>query len=683
MSGLLVGFNAWAQAVPGQAASEAAPPAPTARASTGSELSTVVITAQKRPESVQKASIAISAIDGSAINEFGQNALDDVLKDLPGVVMQATARGLTPSIRGLGTDLPPGIGDGAVATNFDGIYNVRAEGSQIVYDIARVEVLRGPQSTLYGRSGPAGIVNVISNDPSFKREGSATFEAGNFNLFRSELMFNQPLSEKVAVRAAFSSVNRDGYMSNGTNDAKSVAGRVKLLYKPSEDMSLLIGVEALKIGGIGSGAVPAYVEAPDDPYLAVPSPGQYDRYRSNKYWAQLDANIGFARVTVLVSTADARNKQFVPPGTSPSNDDGMDPKRLDQNSLEVRLSSPSTSQLKWLLGAYYYDNDMAVTQLSNNPGSVAINQHTTARSKALFGNISYPVTDGLRVLAGLRTTKDDKSYANDNFVPHADFSDSFKRIDSKLGIEVDTGAQSMLYATASTGYRPGTWSQMPPYEPVKMETVNALEFGSKNQFLNNRLRVNGSFYYYDYKNYQIADLFFDPMVGRVVLTFQNIAKARNYGGEVEASWRVSVDDKVGLAVGYVNATFRSDATIHADPGAPAMNLNGRAVPHSPNWTVSANYERHVEFASGAELTARLSARHVSAQYVSPNAQPLSYQKGYSTGDATLVYRPAKGDWSLTGYVKNVNDVAVKTNFIAGWSNLAPPRTYGLIGSVNF
>lgn len=684
VSSLAVGFSAWAQTAPDSATTDSAPTQPSVREGGSSELATVVVTAQKRKESAQKASIAITAIGGEAINTNGQNALDDVLKDVPGVVMQSGQRGLTPSIRGLGSDLPPGVGDGAVATNYDGVYNVRPEGSQAVYDIARIEVLRGPQSTLYGRSGPAGIVNVITNDPSFKREGSATVEAGNFSLLRSELMFNQPLSATLAVRAAFSSVDRDGYLSNGTNDAKSRAARVKLLYKPSEDLSVLLGVETLKLGGVGSGAVHGYSVEPADPYQAVPAPGQSDSYRGNKYWAQVDGNVGFGLLTAVVSTADAHNKQYVPAGTSPANDDGQDPKSLTQNSLEVRLSSPATSALKWLLGAYYYDNDLQVLQLSNNPGSVPVHQHTTARSKAVFGNISYPLAAGLRVIAGLRHSTDDKSFASDNFAPAADFAASFKRVDGKLGVEMDTGPQSMVYATLSTGYRPGSWSQTPPYDPVKMETLNALELGSKNQFMNNRMRVNGSLYYYDYKNYQIMDLYFDPMAGRAVVSFQNVAKVKNYGGELEATWRATSNDTLGLALGYVNATFGSDVTIHADPfGAPPSSLRGNMLPHSPKWTFSGKYNHDFELASGDLLTARLEARHVSAQYVSANEQALSFQKAYTMGDASLIFQPANGTWSVTGYVKNVTNVAVKTSYFAGWSNLNPPRTFGLVGSVAF
>jgi iron complex outermembrane receptor protein len=685
VSSLLVGFNAWAQTAPASDTSDTAPtPSTPVRAEAGKELSTVIVTAQKRRESAQKASIAISAIGGETISERGLNSLDDVLKDVPGVVMQAQQRGFAPTIRGLGTDLPPGVGDGAVATNFDGVYNVRAEGSQVVYDIARVEVLRGPQSTLYGRSGPAGIVNILSNDPTFKREGAATVEAGNFNLLRSEFMFNQPFSETLAIRASFSSVNRDGYLSNGTNDAKSRAGRVKLLYRPSEDLSVLLGAEAIRLGGKGSGAVAAYSDEPADPYHAEPVPDQSDAYRGKKYWAQVDTDLGIGRLTAVASTANANNRQYIPTGTAPVEGYRQDPKSMRQNSLEVRLSSPSENATKWLLGAYFYDNDLEVTELSSNPGSVQVNQHTTARSKALFGNISYPVTNKLRLVAGLRHTTDDKSYASDQFEPDADLAATFKRIDGKLGIELDTSPQSMLYGTISTGYRPGGWSLTPPYDPVKMETLRALELGSKNQFLNNRLRVNASLYYYDYRNYQIQDLYFDPMAGRVIVNFLNVEKVKNYGGELEGAWRVSSEDKLGLSISYVNATFGSDATVHADPfGSPPVDVNGNVVPHSPKWTVSGTLDHDFAFQSGDLLSARLGVRHVSAQYVSPNEQPLSFQRAYWMSDASLLFQPAKGDWTVTAYVKNIADVAVKTSYIAGWNNLSSPRTYGLVGAVKF
>ncbi|HSV52380.1 MAG TPA: TonB-dependent receptor [Burkholderiaceae bacterium] len=674
-------------------AQTATPPVPAASGATAqaapaeatrSELEAVVVTGQKRKESAQKAALSITAVDGASINEQGQNGLQDALKSVPGVVMQEQSRGSTPTIRGLGADLPPGVGDGAVATNYDGVYNVRPEGSQSMFDVSRIEVLRGPQSTLYGRSGPAGVVNVITNDPTFKREGHATFEVGSYGLLRSELVLNQPLSETLSIRGALTSQNRDGYMSNGTTDAKTFAGRLKVLYKPKEDFSVLLGTEAIRLNGRGVGTVPAYATEPADPYEAPPAPGQRDKYQGQKYWAQVDTNVGIGRLTALASTASAKNEELFP--TGPNVVEGQDPKSLRQNSFELRLASQPESALKWLVGYYNYSNHLVVSTVpTGSPAGTTLTvQDTTADSNALFGNVSVPLAAGMRAIGGLRYSSDKKSVKHNMFFPVQDSAGSFSRTDGKIGLEVDTGPQSLMYATVSTGYRPGGWSLAPPYDPIKPETLTSLEVGSKNQFFDNRLRLNASLYYYKYKNYQISDLFFPPGSPFPVLAFYNVEKATNYGGEMEATWRASDVDTLGLSMSYVHATFDSSLVLHPDPiGSPAVDIQGRTLPHSPKLTVAARYARQFYFESGASVSARFDVRHVGSQYVAPNQQPLSFQKAYWTGDVSVSYRPADANWSLTGYVKNVNDVAVKTGYFLGYNTLAAPRTFGLVANIEF
>lgn len=664
-------------APPSESTTTATPNAPT------SGLAEVVVTAQKVRQNLQKASISTTVVNGDEIRQKGMNKLDDIVEGVPGVVIQGQPRGAAVSVRGLGTDMPPGIGDGAVAINVDGAYNVRPEGSQVMYDLSRVEVLRGPQSTLYGRSGPAGVVNILTNDPTFVPAAAATVELGTYSLRRFEGMVNRPLSDTLALRVAVSSVDRKGYLNNGTNDADSKSGRLKLLYKPSEDLSAQVGAEFTRLGGHGTGYIPAFAgNSVDNAFdTANPAPGQSETFYSRKLWTQLDLSTAAGRLYGFLSTNSARSNQYLPTGASFRDDIGRDPSDLTQNTGELRLSTDYGNGLRSLAGLYYYDNDITVEQtaLTGPNANRTITQHTTAKSMAAFGNLTYAMTSQSRLLAGLRHSSDDKTYYSNRNTPGQDSTGTWRHTDWKLGLEHDFGKQTMGYATVSTGYRPGTWKLVSPYPEVQAETLRAYELGWKTQAADNSWRLNTSLFYYDYRNYQVQDFYFNPAP---TLEFINAAKASNKGGEVEGLWRPTERDLLGLRLGYIDAKFHSDVTLHPD-GAGVINLNGRVQPHAPKWTIGTYAQHTFEFDSGASLAARLDAKYTSDQYVSSNEQALSLQEAYWMGDASLTWRPATGDWSLSAYVKNLTNQFVKTYYTLGYLRAGTPRTAGVVWSKSF
>jgi iron complex outermembrane receptor protein len=647
-----------------------------------------VITAQKARQNLQKASISTAVVGGKEIREQGLNRLDTVIQGTPGVVVQTQPRGYVVAVRGLGTDLSPGVGDGAVAVNVDGTYNARAEGTQVMYDLARVEVLRGPQSTFYGRSGPGGVVNVISNDPVFRNEGALGLELGSYNTRRVEGMLNRQLSDTVAVRVAGNALKHDAYLNNGTSDADQKSVRTKLLYQPSAAFSTLLGFEYVDLGGAGAGYVPAFPgNSVKDPWSTAPSiTEQSERYIGTKYWAQMDAATSLGQLSAIASTSRGRNHQFIPPGSWLVDDDGEDPHSLKQNTVEVRLTSVLSDRLRSLAGVYYYDNDLRIIQrpLTGPLAGQTIHQNSGARSRAAFGNVTYSLTNTARAIGGLRYTVDDEWQTTDRFpATPGDSSGTWRRADWKIGVENDFGPKTMGYATISTGYRPGAWSTMPPdYPGIRPEKLRSYELGWKTQSADDRWRLNAAAYYYDYRDYQVQDFYVDPSLGPV-LAFSNARKARNMGAELESQWRPTEADALGLRVGYIYARYRSEIVIHPDGQASGVDLNGTVLPHSPKWSLGAYYQRTHTFDSGNQLVARLDGRYVSEYYVSPNKQPLSLQDSYWTGDFNLTWRPVEGNWTLNGYVKNLHNVYVKNFYSSGWLRGGAPRTFGVVWNKSF
>ncbi|NML93010.1 TonB-dependent receptor plug domain-containing protein [Novosphingobium sp. TW-4] len=261
----------------------------------------IIVTAQKTTSTIQKTPISIAVVTGQQISALAQTGADGALQNVAGVEVQGAARGFVISIRGLGTDTPPGVGESSVSTNFDGVYSIRAEANTIgFYDLDRVEVLRGPQSTLYGRNATGGVVNMISANPKLgETSGSANIGVGNYSLFRGEAALNVPIGETLALRVSGTGISRDGYLSNGHNDQKGAGVRAKLLWKPTEDLSVLAGYESAWIKGKGQGAVESANFTTGD-YYTTADPGiGGQNYHGYKVWSQIDWKVGPGTLTII------------------------------------------------------------------------------------------------------------------------------------------------------------------------------------------------------------------------------------------------------------------------------------------------------------------------------------------------------------------------------------------------
>lgn len=224
---------------------------------------------------------------------------------------------------------------------------------------------------------------------------------------------------------------------------------------------------------------------------------------------------------------------------------------------------------------------------------------------------------------------------------------------------------------------------MPPdYPGIRPETLRSYEPGWKTQSADDRWRLNAAVYYYDYRDYQVQDFYVDPTLGPV-LAFSNAPRARNIGAELETQWRPTDVDALGFRAGYIHARYRSQIIIHPDGQTTGVDLNGTVLPHSPEWTLGAYYERSFDFENGHQLVARLDGRYVTQYYVSPNKQPLSLQDTHWTGDFNLTWRPPTDDWTLNAYVKNLHNVYVKNFYTSGWLRGGAPRTMGVVLTKRF
>jgi iron complex outermembrane recepter protein len=715
-------FMALATAIVLAATGANAPAIAAATTASTDSLDEVIVTAERRESNVQKTPMNITVISGETIRQQGLTNMEQILNNLPGVTVQGQVRGFNPSIRGLGTDLPPGSSQGTVATEMDSVYDIRAEGGRIGYfDLQRVEVLAGPQGTLYGVNSDGGVVNIISNEPVIgKLQASGQLQLGNFRLVRGEGMVNLPLGESQALRVAVAQISRKGFLDTGASDDHGKGARFKYLYRPGDQLSLLLGVELSRLGGKGAGSVNQYlgdnasVQYNNAQPVRVPTPWtsatstywgpqfsasavpcftdacQTDDYRSNKYWANLQWDAGPVNVQFIPSYKKINDDSFAC-GMGPCSNGG-DPKYLIQRSQELRVSNATGSRLKWTVGGYHWDYKQNTVGGPGGPAGQTVSQD----SRGVFGEVTIPVGDQYRVRAGVRNTKDEKN--QDGSSGAIDFSHT----DYRVGLEYDVRRDSMLYAIVSTGYRPGGFNP-PPTPNYKLEEVTDVEVGSKNRFLDGRLQFNVDAFYYDFKNYQLLDFYsatgtycnpFDPRNPPFLFPPTFNLSARNMGVDLALAWLATGNDALNVSLTYLDSKFTSKQQIFYNPidscaafnANPAANLNQQVTvgsyvidsapqPRSPKYSATMSWEHKFHLAEGLTLATRPVLHLQDASYIHPVEYAVSLQPAYSTYEFSATIAPTSERWSVALWGRNLGNKALKQSLFP--MTLNDPRTYGL------
>ena len=277
-------------------------------------LEEITVTAQKREENQQKTAIAMQTFSGAELRELGYNDLDEIISQISNAFVNTAGDGMRVSLRGMADTIVTmgalndmSISTPTVAVNVDGVYSSRRNSGSGLYDMERVEVLYGPQSTLYATSSPGGIVNIVTADPKTDRyEASGMLEYGNFEALQMQGMLNAPVGEQFALRAAFNTSVRDGYLANGADDDDSKSARVKALFKANDNLSLMVTGELTDSGGHGYSGTTSFISPGDvaDPWDNSDQDSPVPRDRKNiDYNIQIDWDLGFGTLTLLPAHA--------------------------------------------------------------------------------------------------------------------------------------------------------------------------------------------------------------------------------------------------------------------------------------------------------------------------------------------------------------------------------------------
>lgn len=719
-------------------AQTSAPDLPTKPSADSDELNhAIIVTANKRPELLQKTTSSITVTTGTEIVKRGKTSLDDVLRDQPTVELSNSGGGNI-FIRGIGSTSDTMDGrDQAVQVTIDG---VNQASNRILntglFDVERVEVAAGPQGTLYGRNATGGVINLVSVAPGHEFAARGNVQIGNYNAYRAEGGVTVPLDDTLAVRVASLIDRHSGYGSYGINAVDNAAVRIRPMWDPTEQLHILGTFEYRHQGGTPPQGYPLTALGYSNPFEHGFT--GYAGLQDNTYYnasLQVDYKFNWAVLSLLPSynrthfywqipnplPTEFAIPQFVTTPTSGIN---------EQKTMEIHLASPSHSKIKWIAGLYYMDlqNNKTVEQsrLGINPYCTpavcdpiitvpaATPSKFPTKSYAAFGQMTYPVTEKLRLTGGLRYTRDEKNgFYTDSGGNNAQYSLPFNNLSFSSGVEYDLEKESLLYVTVSSGYKAGganvpdqNYAAAKAITKFSPEKLMAYTIGTKNTFLNGKLVLNLEAYYYDYKDFQFSATAAVPTVlgasqnvncnnvvvgpvadpTSVCTSFSYIGNASNskaYGAQLTARAQPTRNDLFNVALAYQHTRYGQ--FTYSVPGQGNQSYAGDTFINAPTWSATIGYEHDIRLASGAMIDGRVDAR-LSSKYNSSfdyRAYAAFTQPGYGKVDLSLGYSPQGRKWSLRGYVRNLTNIAVVESGSPLSVYLNDPRVFGGAFSFNF
>jgi iron complex outermembrane receptor protein len=713
----------------------------------GDGIETVLVTAEKRVEDVQKMSSAVTALSGDDLLQRQITSVSDLQRVVPGLVEGDTLGGVqkAETIRGIGTaNAMPG-GDPGVAVSVDGHY-MQDSGFVVrdLLDVSRVEVLRGPQGTLYGRNATGGAINVITNRPTQDFDGYVTAGVGSFGDRNVTGLLNGGLTDDLAGRVAVAWDKSDGYLRNISPIAPqkrllntdSINARATLEYDPSQNFRATLSAygyqntgniyayrllgDLVAIGGVNFSHLPAgYINPTNDhPYeVRQDTPtASYDRARGASL--DLDWTVGGLQLRSL----SAYNNSSTKLGIDLDATDATPPVTWSENFRYNTFSQEfqalfSGVNYKAILGVYGYWEDSVFTRQFRSPSAIygidyayAYDPAPTLKSQsyAAFGSVDYNVTDKLTLTAGARLSYDRKSMVRGFEIISQDLggvisstvSDdhaNWSKFTGRVALRYELTPEANTYASFSTGYKPGGFNAISSNDPAyRPETVKAYEVGFKSQWFDDHLRLNVAAFYNDYKDKQEFVLQLSAPNANSETAIKNAAAATTKGVEFEYVWKATDDLRFDGTASYLYATYGSyNSADTSRPSLGIIDLAGNMLPGAPVWTTDFGAQYDVGLLGGG-ASVRMDYTWKSSYFSNafnrsngPNDFGLTdYVPSQGYLSATVTWVDASSLWEVQLFGRNLTDNAALTyaapSYAGGTSvNYAAPRTFGVKVTRNF
>lgn len=673
-------------------------------------LEEVVVTAQKRAQSIQDVPIAISAFGADDLERLNAKDMSDMQFSTPNLTISYNGKTIPRiGMRGISDySRNPGY-DNRVSVYVDGIYAGRSSASnQSTLDIERVEVLRGPQGTLFGKNTVAGAISLTSKKPSEDLHGSVEFDVGNDDYVSVTGMVNTPIIEdKLYAKLMVNDNQRDGYRTNVYNgdelnglDDQSARlqlrwlmdnGEVNFSVDKTRDITDGIYTESVNdpvapkkfeinaneelvqsIEGHGAGLTIDY-SLPNDFELTSIS-----GYRETDYLYNNDED--FSHLDVAYSTTTEKSEHF---------------------SQEFRLASPANETFDYVVGLFYFEqtNESSSSAIGGalfpNPNTfVTVPAEVDVTSMAAYFHGNYRFNDKWSLTGGLRYTYEEKSleytitdttglFTNGSL----DDSRNAEDVSPKIGVNYFFDENTMFYASYAKSFKSGGWNVdfISTFDSIAFddEQVDAYELGVKSTLADGRVRLNMALYQSSYSDFQVFQ-FVPISTGGTILTITNAGEVTAKGFEADVNWAVSENFTLWAAYGYSDSVFDE----FKDGGGPGIDYDGNDTVDAPSSSYSLGLEYVQPIGTVGELVASLDYSYRDKFYTNPNNLEENAVGGYDLVNARIGIESSEGDWSVFLWGKNladaddINDQSVSFLGVQRASYIEP-RSYGLTFKYNF
>lgn len=681
-----------------------------AQDSSSAALEEIIVTAQKREQSLQDLPLSVTALSADDLQRAGAVNLTDIRTLVPGLVIDNTESPQV-ALRGITSNNLLPTGDPAVATHYNGVYIGRPSALRSsFYDISRVEVLKGPQGILYGRNATGGTINVHYNRPEFDTNGSVDAQLGNYSYANITGVANlEVVEDTLAVRVAANYQQRDSFAGTGSVSNEHFGSslddgsvRLQALYNPTDELSLLFGFSKYQgDGGLGA-TRPIPMPPGSDPFESALNTEPSWSDDQDMFWLEANYEMDQVQLTYLGAAFDGETERYFDvDGTDIMMQEGFQALTGDQTSHELRLSSLDGDRIDWMLGLYYFDEDTTRTA-DVNLGPIMLDigiPDFNATSRAVFGNLTYHVNDSFRIGAGLRYSDDEKEERNSTRegvafgmpIPLTVASESgeWDSTDWQLTLEYDANEDNLFYAKVGTGYKAGGFvdaisAVLTGITDTRFdnEEIFAIELGHKSELLENRLRINSALYHYDYKDHQVV-VFFGG--GNIV---ENV-DADIFGFETDINFAVSDNSQLFFSLAYNDSEYGDGETLIDTTfpgGAAPVDVSGRRLPLTPELAFNVGYEHSFRLQNGASLTPSILVHWEDDTDLRQFGYDIDVQKSWTETNVQISYQPANDKWYLDAWIRNIedpdgDDVVDLSYLVTGTggrtANFRSPRTYGI------
>jgi iron complex outermembrane receptor protein len=633
----------------------------------------ILVTARKIAEDLSRVPMSVQPLSGEFLDRRGLSSLYDLQFEVPGLV--ATSAGMFGAGIALRGVTDAGGGSLAVAPHINGIYLGRSNLALArLFDVERIEVVKGPQGTLYGRNATGGAINVITRGPEDEFGAAVEGAVGSFNTVRVRGHVNFA-SERVGARLAVAGSDGDGFIRNSVDDRRFAeedyaAVRASLRARPSA--ALTIDLTAHRVeddGAMGELWLPRKDYLPDPNDIRLTTVTLDDPYLSSSNdFGALDIVYELEDLILRSITGYALNVTHALDDCAGTPQlrgcvRGVRPLRYAQRSQELRLESFADESFAWLAGIFYFDADENTNTHLRAPllASVPISDLSAAADEtayAVFGDATHALGTRWRLSGGLRLSREEHRVADvgngttDNrTLTTAD--GSWHDTSWRLGFEFASAEHMLVYANVSTGFKSGgvTTELLPngEFDGFDPEKLLAYEAGVNAILAGRRSTVRGSAFLYDFEDMQVRTTV--VLDNRVMSVVDNAAAARIYGLDLSATSRVS--ERVTFSGALVWMPTRE--FVEFTDALSGDLLSGNVVSRAPEWSASASIRYRIPTGRVGELSVDVDYNYRSEIFFTRENDPVIAQDGVSLLNVVLRFDSLRGRWYAFASARNLLD----------------------------